>query len=140
MVKPDPERCVIAWLTDQNEQNLFLSVITLGEIQKGISKLAESKRKKRLQVWLQSELLDRFDGRIIPIDTLVSLTWGSIQAVAEKKGKTIPSIYGLIAATGISKNMTIVTRNDSDMKSSGALLLNPWLTTKQKRLEKKEVQ
>jgi predicted nucleic acid-binding protein len=126
MVKPNPETKVIRWILAQDESYLFLSVITLGEIQKGISKLPESKRKKALQAWLQADLQERFNGRIIPVDHRAALNWGIIQAAAEKNGNTIPAIDGIIAAQAITHSMTVVTRNINDMQASGALLFNPW--------------
>lgn len=126
MVKPDPAKLVIEWICEQDENNLYLSVITIGEIQKGISKLPQSHKKKELQNWLQVDLRDRFNGRILAIDDQVAIAWGTIQATAECNGSPIPSIDGLIAATGISHNMTIVTRNIHDMAPSGATLFNPW--------------
>ena len=127
MVKPRPNKKVVDWVSSQNEDQLYLSVITLGEIQKGISKLSESKKKQTLKVWLQTDLLKRFSGRIVPINDQVALTWGVIQASAEQEGIIIPSIDGLIAATGITGNMTVVTRNVPDMKPSGVMLFNPWV-------------
>lgn len=126
MVKSEPNKNVIDWVSSQDENHLFLSVITLGEIQKGISKLNESKKKKTLRIWLQSDLLERFSGRIIPIDDQIAMNWGVVQASAEREGFIIPSIDGLIAATAITRNMTVVTRNVPDMEPSGVLLLNPW--------------
>ena len=127
VVVPKPKQNVIDWVSAQDEEHLFLSVLTLGEIHKGISKLSASKKKKALGVWLQSDLLERFSGRIIPIDDQVAMNWGAIQASAEKNGTPIPSIDGLIAATGITHKMTVVTRNVADMEHSGALLFNPWV-------------
>lgn len=127
MVKTKPNRKVISWVSTQNENNLFLSVITLGEVQKGIAKLIDSKKKKALKIWLQTDLRERFSGRIVPIDDTVALSWGVLQASAEQHGVTIPSIDGLIAATGITHNMTVVTRNTQDMEASGAVLFNPWM-------------
>jgi predicted nucleic acid-binding protein len=126
MVRPKPNKLVIDWILSKNEKQLFLSVITLGEIQKGISTLGESKKKKMLTIWLQTEMRERFDGRILPIDEQVALTWGDMLSSAEQVGIIIPSIDGLIAATGIACKMTIVTRNIQDMKATGALLFNPW--------------
>jgi toxin FitB len=127
MLVPKPNQNVVDWVSAQDEECLFLSVLTLGEIQKGISKLSESKKKKTLGMWLQTDLLERFSGRIVPIDDRVALNWGAIQASAEQIGSIIPSIDGLIAVTGVTHNMTVVTRNVSDMEPSGALLFNPWL-------------
>lgn len=126
LVKPEPEKRVIEWISGQDESDLFLSVITIGEIQKGISKLTESKKKKRLQVWLQVDLQERFSGRIIPIDYKTAINWGMMQATAEKTGNTIPAIDGIIAAQGTTHNMTVVTRNSDDMRASKVLLFNPW--------------
>lgn len=126
MVKPKPNKKVISWVSTQNENNLFLSVITLGEVQRGIAKLTDSKKKKALKIWLQTDLRERFSGRIVPIDDQVALSWGVLQASAEQHGVTIPSIDGLIAATGITHNMTVVTRNTQDMGASGAVLFDPW--------------
>lgn len=126
MVKPEPNKNVIDWVSSQDENYLFLSVISLGEIQKGILKLSESKKKKTLRIWLQSDLLERFSGRTIPIDDQIAMNWGVIQASAEREGFIIPSIDGLISATAITRNMTVVTRNVPDMEPSGVLLLNPW--------------
>jgi predicted nucleic acid-binding protein len=125
LVKPNPNRKVVGWVSSQKEDYLFLSVLTLGEIQKGISKLSES--NKKLRIWLRTDLLERFKGRIVPVDEEIALTWGAIQAAAEQNGTIIPSIDGLIAATGITHNMTVVTRNVVGMEPSGALLFNPWL-------------
>ena len=126
MVKANPNKKIIDWILSQNENYLFLSVLTLGEIQKGISKLSDSKKKKTLTIWLQTDLLERFGGRIVSIDDQIALNWGSIQASAERDGIIIPSIDGLIAATAITRNMTVVTHNVPDMELSGALLFNPW--------------
>ena len=126
MVKPKPNKKVVDWVSSQEEDHLFLSVLTLGEIQKGISKLSESTKKKTLKMWLQTDLMERFSGRIVPVDDQVALNWGLMQAAAEQVGIAIPSIDGLIAATGITCNMTVVTRNVPDMEPSGAVLYNPW--------------
>ena len=126
IIKPEPNQKVIGWIAEQSEQHLFLSVIVLGEIQKGISKLSSSKKKAALQLWLQNDLQERFNGRIVPINEDVALNWGIIQASAEQQGKIIPSIDGLIAATAVAYKMTVVTRNVQDMAASGVQLLNPW--------------
>ncbi len=126
LVKPRPEKRVIKWISTQEESQLFLSVITIGEIQKGISKLAESRKKAALHTWLQTDLAERFSGRILPIDYQTALNWGAMQAAAEKTGIILPAIDSLIAAQGITHRMTVATRNIDDMRASGALLYNPW--------------
>ncbi len=85
------------------------------------------KKKEELQIWIEDELKNRFQSRIISIDMRVSILWGKIQCLAEKNGKPMPAIDSLIAATGIAYDLTVVTRSVADMEQSGVKLLNPWL-------------
>ncbi|MBF0236707.1 MAG: type II toxin-antitoxin system VapC family toxin [SAR324 cluster bacterium] len=126
LVKRKPNDKVIQWIENQQEEALYLSVISIGEIQKGISKLPESDRKQKLQVWLKEELSLRFEKRIMNIDIQVAKTWGEIQSKAEQKGKSLPAIDSLIAATGLAYQLTVITRNIEDMVESGVNLYNPW--------------
>ena len=88
--------------------------------------MPESKKKEELRNWIEDELRNRFQNRIIGIDMRVSIIWGRIQCFAEKNGKPMPAIDSLIAATGIAHDLTVVTRNVPDMGQSGVKLLNPW--------------
>lgn len=124
--KKKPDSGVLQWLKDIDEDYTFLSVLTLGEIQKGIAKLADGKRKQILQTWLDSNLRNRFGDRIIGITAEVALAWGIIQGEKEAGGKPIPTIDGLIGATAVAHNLTVVTRNDTDIAPTGARTLNPW--------------
>jgi predicted nucleic acid-binding protein len=108
------------------DETLFLSSLTIGEIQKGISKLPYSRKKNKLQEWMESELIRRFDRRILVIDFKVARQWGKIQASSELAGTKMPVIDSLIAAIGISYDMTVATRDISGMKNSGVKLFNPW--------------
>ena len=117
---------VIEWITACNEDLLFLSVLTIGEIQKGISKIKDLKKKNKIQLWLDSDLKERFSNKILPISEEVALTWGIVQGEAESKGNTIPAIDGLMGATAIVHNLIAVTRNELDIKKTGARVLNPW--------------
>ncbi len=83
LIKTEPEISVINWLNSINEEDVYLSVLTIGEIQKGIEKLPASKRKEKLQIWLDSDLQQRFNGRIIDINNEIALCWGKIQGAAE---------------------------------------------------------
>ena len=111
----------------ENETNFYVSVLTFGELHKGVERLPESKKKQELRIWIDDELKNRFQSRIIGIDMHVSILWGKIQCFAEKKGKPMPAIDSLIAATGIAYDLTVVTRNITAMEQSGVKLLNPWL-------------
>lgn len=126
MIKPLPNQTVLEWIEKQNEDALYLSVITIGEIQKGISKLPESPKKSNLQSWLDNDLKFRFEGRILPIDEEIAKEWGFIQAISEKAGNKIPVIDAFIAATGLFHKMSVVTRNIDDMRIPGLAIINPW--------------
>jgi toxin FitB len=127
LAKSEPDEKVVDWVLSENETSFYVSVLTFGELNKGIEKLPESKKKEELRIWIEDELKNRFQNRIIGIDMHVSILWGKIQCVAQKKGKPMPAIDSLIAATGIAHALTVVTRNVTDMEQSGVKLLNPWL-------------
>ena len=126
LVKNKPDSRVVKWVGSQDEESLFLSVLTIGEIQKGISKLPDSRKREQLQSWLQNDLPERFRNRILEIGIGTARVWGRVLGACEKQGVTLPAIDSLIAAQGIFHKMTIVTRNISDMEPSGVPLLEPW--------------
>ncbi len=127
LTKTKPNSTVITWLRTQHEEHLFLSSITIGEIQKGITKLnPNSAKKAKLQIWLDVDLVIRFGKRIIGVDVPVARKWGEIQAATENNGVRLPVVDGLIAAIGLAYDMTVVTRNIQDMRASGVNLYNPW--------------
>jgi len=126
LIKNRPNSNVTAWVTGTEENRLFLSVLTFGEIHKGIEKLPESKKKEKLHNWVNFELRERFENRIINFDLQVATTWEKIQAFSESAGKGMPTLDGQIAATSITHSLTVVTRNTSDMEISGVALLDPW--------------
>ena len=122
--KPNPG--VIDFVDSLDADNVFLSVITIGEITKGIEKLPNSRRKTNLRTWLQDDLLVRFYDNIIPLDTDIITSWGELTAHLELQGKPMPAIDSLIAATALAGKMTLVTRNVSDFNAAGVEILNPW--------------
>jgi len=126
LVKIRPSKKVIDWIIQNNEENFYVSSLTFGEIHKGIEKLAESIRKNTLHQWVENDLKERFRNRILSVDLNVAMVWGKIQAKTELDGKPMPAIDGLIAATGMAHDLTVVTRNIADMEQSGVTLLNPW--------------
>jgi predicted nucleic acid-binding protein len=127
MVKPKPERNVVRWLLDQNETDLYVSVLTFGELHRGIERLPGSRKKESLHAWVENDLKERFSNRTLDINIIVAKIWGRIQGVAEKNGKPMPVIDSLIAATGIAYGLIVVTRNAADMEQSGVGLFNPWM-------------
>ena len=126
LVARQPNPAVVQWVDSIDEDRLFLSVITIGEIKRGIEKLVDSKRKNALQKWLENDLLVRFREKILPIDSRVMLVWGQLAADLEKQGKPMPAIDSLIAATCLFGKLELVTRNESDFVHSGVTVINPW--------------
>ena len=103
-----------------------LSVITLAEIQKGIELLDEGKRRTQLEQWLMQDLETWFSGRVLYVDRQVSRRWASLVAQGTRRGRPLPTVDSLIAATALAHDLTIVTRNVRDFETTGAATLNPW--------------
>jgi predicted nucleic acid-binding protein len=117
---------VVEFVDSLDSDDVYLSVITLGEIAKGIEKLPKSKRKQELHIWLTEDLLVRFDEKIVPLDTNVLLEWGFLAARLESKGKILPAMDSLIAATVLTHKFALVTRNVEDFNSANIEIINPW--------------
>lgn len=123
-VKPEPR--VMEWFDAADEGLLYLSVLTLGEIRKGLANLPQGKRRTHPETWLDVELRARFAGRLLPIDEEVANRWGLLAAQAKRKGKLLAIIDGLLAATALHYNLTLVTRNIGDFAAAQVPVLNPW--------------
>ena len=117
---------MVEWVDNIDEEKLFLSVITIGEIQHGISRLAESHRRIELLTWLESELTRRFESRILPLDSATMFLWGSLRAQMEGKGQPLGVMDFLLVATALQNHLIIVTRNVSDFLPCGVQVINPW--------------
>jgi predicted nucleic acid-binding protein len=126
LLKRKPEPKVTTWIDATDEELLFLSVLTLGEIRKGVVLLPRNARRTSLDAWLSKDLPLRFSGRILDIDQEVAHRWGQISGLASAKGVNVPVIDGLLAATAIQHNLTLVTRNTRDVAATGVTLFNPW--------------
>ena len=126
LVRSQPEPSVLEWMEAADESLLYLSVLTLGEIRKGVAGLPQSRRRSHLEAWLELDLHARFSGRILSIDAPIADRWGLLAAEAKRKGKPLPAVDGLLAATAIHHNLTIVSRNISDFASTQVSPLNPW--------------
>jgi len=122
--RPNPQ--VIAWINRTEETHLYLSVITIGEIRKGIEKLAQSRRRTALEEWLRDQLVVRFGGRIVPVGLEVMLRWGELTGALESAGHPMSALDSLIAATTLQGNFKLVTRNQEDFKYTRVALFNPW--------------
>jgi toxin FitB len=117
---------VVRWIDSVDPDSVYLSVVTIGEIQKGIEKLPDSRRKEALESWLQDELLVRFRDRMVGLGVETLLRWGTLTGRLEAQGRTMPALDSLIAATALHGHFVIVTRNEDDFLHSGVQLLNPW--------------
>ena len=126
LVKKEPNPAVVNWLDEQDEQTLFMSVLNLGELQKGISKLPDGTKKDELQAWIGLDLVERFTGRILDVDLETALCWGRLQGAAEQAGEKLPVMDSLIAATAGAHGLMVVTRNVRDMERCGVRVCNPW--------------
>jgi predicted nucleic acid-binding protein len=126
-VRKQPEMKVIQWLDLQLEEDLFISAITIGEIKKGIVKIESSQPKKcqKLNEWL-GRLMERFETRTIALDRKILIEWGVICGNFEKSGRKMPVIDSLIAATAITNQLTLVTRNENDFDGIDVPIFNPW--------------
>lgn len=113
----------MAWFNAVPQQSLYMSVLSLGEIRKGIEKLAEGERQRRLAAWLERELPDWLGDRVLSIDRAVADEWAILLA---RSRKTRPATDSLIAATALHHRLTIVTRNTADFEGTLVRVVNPW--------------
>ena len=123
MVRPNPNPNVLRWFETVPDEALHISVLTLGEIRKGIEKLIEPERKETLRLWLENKLLNWFNDRILPIDAAVADRWGRLQSEMKKP---LPAVDSLIAATALHYDLRLVTRNTRDFQYPSLPLVCPW--------------
>jgi tRNA(fMet)-specific endonuclease VapC len=116
----------VRWIDSADPDSVYLSVVTIGEIQKGIEKLRDPGKRGKLESWLRDELLVRFRDRIAQLEVGDLLEWGTLAGRLEAQGTTMPALDSLLAATALHRNFVIVTRNEEDFGRSGVQLLNPW--------------
>jgi len=128
LTKSVPNQKVIDWMKTVPSESLFISVITVGEIRKGLTKLPPSEKLDRLTEWLNTLLLV-YAERILPVDVNVAEKWGILQGNAEKQGKLKSSVDSLIAATAMFYDLTVVTRNEDDFDADNVPVMNPWKLT-----------
>jgi toxin FitB len=127
LVKNSPNKSLMQWIDGIDSENLYLSVITLGEIRKRIAGIQDLQRQEKISQWLEIELPAYFEDRILNIDLRIADRWGRIQS--KNKKYILPAIDGLIAATAQVHNLTVVTRNEKDFIRTPIKILNPWGTT-----------
>ena len=126
LTRPYPQSSVSQWLDNADDDQLYFSVVSFGEILKGITILEHGKRRTQLQQWLDETLRPWFDRRILPVDEAIAERWGVLAGQCRLKGRPLKVADGLIAATALEHDLTIVTRNVSDFEGLGVEILNPW--------------
>jgi predicted nucleic acid-binding protein len=119
----EPEPRVVHWFEQRPAGQLYLSVLTLGEIRRGVEKLQQGERQRTLRIWLEQELPTFFAGRVLPIDGAVAHRWGQLMA---KLGRPLPAIDSLLAATALEHNLVLITRNLKDVADLSVAVANPW--------------
>jgi len=125
-VKPNPEPNVIRWFQTADPDTLYASVVTVGEIRLGIEDMPLGKRRTDLELWLNTGLPAWFDANLLPVTKEIAERWGRATIEAKRKGLMLATADGLIAATALEHDLTLVTRNTKDFAGLGVALLNPW--------------
>ncbi|HEX7760899.1 MAG TPA: type II toxin-antitoxin system VapC family toxin [Caulobacteraceae bacterium] len=116
---------VIAWIARQNPESLYISAITVAEVEQGIAAMQPSHRRRRLEAW-RDEMLESMEDRIVQVDTVIGQTWGRLRARLAASGASIEPLDGFLAATAEAAGLTLVTRNVKHFTAWGGPLLNPW--------------
>ena len=124
-LKRQPDKRVLDWWRSRDDLMLYLPTLVIGELEKGIQKLPDTRRRAHLKRTMES-IIERFGTRILPVDTAVALCWGRLMADCEQKGSPVPAIDGLIAATAIAHDLVVVTRNIDDFVQTGVPTFNPF--------------
>jgi predicted nucleic acid-binding protein len=123
LVRPKPAKIVLDWFESIPSEALHISVLTLGEIRKGVEQMPDGVRREKLRLWLEHDLADWFGTRVLPVDTPIADRWGRLLA---QVGRPVPSIDSLLAATALHHELRLVTRNQKDFDYPGLQVVNPW--------------
>jgi toxin FitB len=126
LTREKPDSRVVAFLRNAGKDSVFLSVMTIGEICKGIAGLPAGQRRVALQDWLDIDVRSWFAGRILPVTESIAERWGHLAAIARQQGASLAVVDGVIAATALHHDLTLVTRNVRDFAGLGLDLSNPW--------------
>lgn len=124
--KPKPDPVVLAWIEAQDPWDLAVSVLTLGEIQRGVARMTDGRRKTELLKWLAEAVPGQFGERVLPVDADVALAWGTLTTESERLGRPLHVVDGLMLATARVHGLALVTRNVNDFDLRGVPVLNPY--------------
>ena len=126
VTRPAPDARVLDWLDGLDEDRSFISVVSIAEIRRGVALMDEGRKREALAEWLAQDLPQRFEQRVLPVDEPVALAWGDLMGLAKRRGRGLSSMDGLIAATAITQELTLATRNTKDFEGLGIELFDPW--------------
>ena len=126
LIRARPEPRVGNWVYSQDEQSLYLSAVSIGELRRGFVILPRGKRRTDLELWFENDLMLRFRGRILPVTHSIADRWGLLHGERRLRGSPLNMADGMIAATALEHDLTIVTRNAKDFAGLGVAVLNPW--------------
>ena len=129
LIRTRPEPRVANWVYARDEQSLFLSVVSIGELRRGFVVLPASKRRTELEQWFENDLVPRFRGRILPVSLPIADRWGHLGGECQLRGTPLNTADGMIAAKALEHDLTVVTRNLKDFAGLGVAVLNPWDAT-----------
>lgn len=124
--KPNPDVRVVAWLSQRSVLDLAISVLSAGDVQRGVSLLAAGAQRSAIDRWLTADLPKQFGGRILPIDVEVAREWGRLSADGIRGGRKLPVVDGLLLATAAVHGLTLVTRNTQHCADRGVDVVDPW--------------
>jgi len=126
LMKPQPDHRVVAWVDARDNESLFLTAITIGELMRGVAKLPSGARRTATEAIINDALIPQFESRILPVTHQVMVTWATLTITCERAGRTLPAIDSMIAATALHHRLTLVTRNLRDFHDTGVPLIDPW--------------
>ena len=126
-VSPQPHAGVIRWLGEADEDRVFISVISIAEVRRGLGLMPKGAGRDRIEVWMREDLPARFEGRILPVDLAVAQEWGVTIEKARSCGITVSLMDAFLAATAQAHDLTLVTRNTNDFRGMGLRLFDPWM-------------
>ncbi len=127
LMRPRPEPKVQDWVAAQDIGTLFVSVVSIGELQTGFATMRDAARRVHLEASLERHLALLFVGRVLPVTQAIAVRWGRLDGMRQMAGRPLGAPDGMIAATALEHDLTVVTRNVKDSAGLGVALMNPWL-------------
>jgi toxin FitB len=126
LVRPAPEARVLHWIAGQSAADLHISALTLGELLRGVARLAAGRRREALRQWIDHDLAGQFEGRVLPFDRAAAVIWGELMGDGDRRGRPRAALDAQIAAITLAQGLILVTRNVADFQGMPVRTLDPW--------------